>query len=156
MTWGAVAVGVIGAGAGIYSANKSADAMADANSGDLPDWLKPYMTGGGGTPSYIDQDPLINSNWMDYVNQLGQGQWDAPWQPMTDQSLQFHPERQFTPVDDGSPYGSLPEQPPVAEQPIAPPVQQQPDNSYWARMGENPDNWHTNPMGGMYNLTDWY
>jgi len=105
---------LLAAGAGlagsIYSANKQADAMEEANSGELPEWLKPYVVGTGPVPEHIAGNPLINTNWMDYIKNLGSGQYDAPWQPMTANSPWFNPDQTFTPEQqEGSPYGALPE-----------------------------------------------
>ena len=109
MSWwgvGSAAVSVIG---GMYSANKNADAMENANSGDLPDWLRPYIKGGGPIPAYLTEDPPINQNWLDHIGELGQGQYDSEWQPAFASDPQFNPDQTFTPVDNGSPYGALPE-----------------------------------------------
>lgn len=118
-------VGIGSAGAGllgsVYSSNKAAEAAEEANSGELPEWLKPYILGDGSVPEWLTQQPKTNSNWLDYIGNLGQGDTAAPWQPMNENALQFHPERQFTPEDDGSQYGALPpgmnEPPPQAMPP---------------------------------------
>ena len=104
----------------VYSANKNADAMEEANSGDLPDWLKPYVVGQGEMPGFVKDPNKTNTEWLKYIQQLGQGDTNAPWQPMSSGSIHFNPEQQFTPVDDGSQYGALPpgmNQPPGAQAP---------------------------------------
>ena len=102
--------GLIGGGLGligsIIGGNKQEDMYEESR--ELPDWLKPYITGNGPTPSYIDNDPLINTNWMDYVMRLGQGDTDAQWAPMTGNSPWFNPDKTFTPDQGGGPYGQLP------------------------------------------------
>ena len=107
----------------IYGANKQADAVKEANSGELPDWLKDYVLGSGPVPSHIAETPLINTNWMDYVMRLGQGDQSAQWNPMTADSPWFNPDQTFTPEPGGGPYGQLP---PGMQQPAQPPVAQGP------------------------------
>ena len=121
MMWVGIGSTVGSLAGSVYSANKNADAMEDANSGDLPDWLKPYIKGDGEIPSYLTEDPLINTNWLDHIGQLGQGQYDSEWQPAFSNSPHFNPEQTFTPEQDGSPYGAGPPPPPPEE---APPEQQ--------------------------------
>lgn len=106
MTWGMVAGAAIGTVGSIYGANKAAGVAEESR--DLPDWLKPYITGKGDIPSYIERDPLINTNWMDYVKRLGQGDTGAQWNPMTANSPWFQPDKTFTPNEGGGPYGQLP------------------------------------------------
>jgi len=109
---------LVTAGAGlagsVYGSNKAADAAEAANSGDLPEWLKPYMTGNV-VPDYLKQNPKLNTNWLDYITQLGEGNYESSWQPMSNQSPFFNPDQTFTPEPGGGPYGQLPpgmQQPP--------------------------------------------
>lgn len=120
MSWIAVGAGAVSLAGSVYSANKNADAMEDANSGELPDWLKPYVIGDGKMPGFIENPAKINSNWMNYIDQMGKGDPNAQWQPMSSDNMFFHPEQQFTPDQGGGPYGQLP--PGMT----APPPQQQP------------------------------
>lgn len=116
---------LVTAGAGlagsIYSSNKAADAAEAANSGDLPDWLRPYIKGAGPIPSYLTETPKINTGWLEYIQQLGRGDPNANWQPMTADSPFFNPDQTFTPgpADAQNPYGALPpgmNQPPPGQQ----------------------------------------
>ena len=106
----AIAAAAITAGASIYSANKNADAVKEANSGDLPDWLRPYITGQGPQPESMQGPPRLNTQWLDYITRLGQGDHTAPWAPMTAHSPWFNPEMTFDPGAPSAenPYGTAP------------------------------------------------
>jgi hypothetical protein len=120
--WGPIIGATIGAAGSLFGQDSAEDAAEKARR--LPDWLKPYVKGAGDVPEYLSETPLINSNWMDYVMRLGQGDYGANWQPMTQDSPWFNPAQTFTPgaPDAQNPYGTLP--PPQAP-PQAPPQQQQ-------------------------------
>lgn len=122
MGWIGLAGAAAGAAGSAYSANQNAKAAESAAGGDLPDWLRPYIKGVGGTPEHISETPQINTNWMDYIKRLGEGEYDTPWQPMTQNSPWFNPDQTFTPEGSqglGNPYGTLP-QPPPMQQPMQP------------------------------------
>ena len=113
--FGALLPAIIGAGAALIGSSQQADAQQEAaeQSQQLPPWLEPYMTGQY-VPQHISGSPLINTNWMDYITQLGQGNYNAPWQPMVPQSPWFNPDQTFTPgpATPDMPYGTLsPDQP---------------------------------------------
>lgn len=121
MTMGWIGLGTAAVGA--YGSYKSGKAQEEAmeNAGELPEWLKPYIIGDGSVPEWVTQQPKTNTKWLEYIGKLGQGDTSAPWQPMNENALQFHPEQQFTPEDDGSQYGALP---PGMNQPPPPQMQQ--------------------------------
>jgi len=124
MTMGIIGGSLIVGAAGVYGANKAASAAEKAAGGDLPDWLRPYIKGAGDIPKHLTENPQINTNWMDYIKQLGEGGYDAPWQPMTADSPWFNQDQTFTPEAGGGPYGQLPpgmNAPPMMEQQQGPP-----------------------------------
>ena len=117
----AAALGAAGSIIGGKMMGDSAEDAAEA-ARELPDWLKPYVTGGG-VPEYLQSQPKTNTAWMDYISRLGSGQPAGPWQPMNNASPWFNPDQTFTPQQDGSPYGALPEG--MAPHGQIPPQQQQ-------------------------------
>lgn len=128
---GAIIGGALIGGAGsLIAANQNADAQQAAAEmqQELPPWAEPFVLGSGPQPSYITDPYMTNSNWLDYILSLGEGNYDAEWQPMSEANLLFHPENQFTPTapTPEMPFGGLPEGMPDRTGPVAPPPEQPP------------------------------
>jgi hypothetical protein len=92
--------------------------------------IRPYIKGKGPVPDYVAGNPMINTNWLDYIAGLGGTNWDAPWQPPFATSPYFNPDQTFTPgpPTDGYPYGT-PSDPNGAPPPEAPPPEAPPGAS---------------------------
>ena len=93
MSWIAVGAAAVGAVGSVAAASQSGGTTS------TKPWkpIRPYIKGKGPTPAHIAGNPLINNNWLSYVQSIGSGDFNAPWQPMTQNSPWFNPDQTFTP-----------------------------------------------------------